>query len=659
MIGDNCVVYHLLLHTPTNSTPLFTAKLSEKFDFGSTGRLIVCSALVGVVSGLVAVFLTYAVQFVEEQMVGVYAYAGIQWVSPLEKNDETVPGEEIRSRTGDHVANPFIAPQSQRDSFFGLYEFPRYGVIILLIPAIGGLICGLLVWSFAPEAEGEGIEYLVKSYHHRNGMMRFRSVSVKILATIATIGSGGSAGTGGPSAMIGGGIGSLLARNLKINALERRALLMAGAAGAIGALFQSPFGGALFAAEILYCSTAFEFPILFPCIIASLVGYATGELFSPKFQPLVLPENFTFFHVADVPWILPFTVAGILIGWFYVKLLHEIRNRFFSRIEIPEIFKPALGGLLLGCIALFLSPVRGSGYSYFQPVFDGSLSLNVLLCLIFFKILATSFTISSGGSGGLIAPSLFLGGMFGYAFGLLGQSICSVIGLPGLAPDPAVFMLLGMGAMLGSVGKIPLTATVLVCDMIHSYELLFPILIVNLLQLAVHSPRTTMFREQLTSKEESPVYLGDFSNDLLMRILIGDLKLHRPKPLVIPANTPLTDLMQLLAGSSATIFPVAEEDGSPRGFLFAGDVRSAFQNHGPYKRMIAADLALRQEMVLTQQDDLLNALKTMVRFSTEEIPIASGPEKREILFLLRKEDILRAYHTQLAGYQRSDDPEAV
>ncbi len=649
------ITYHLFLSL--NSPPLFAAKLFEKFDFGSTGRLIVCSALVGVVSGLIAVLLTFSVRFVEDQMVGVYAYAGIQWVSPAEKKTESSASEEIRAKDSDHVSNPFIAPESQRDSFFGLYEFPRYGVIILLIPAIGGLICGMLVWSFAPEAEGEGIECLVKSYHHRNGMMRFRSVSVKILATITTIGSGGSAGTGGPLAMIGGGIGSLLARKLKTNAQERRALLMAGAAGAIGALFQSPFGGALFAAEILYCSTAVEFPILFPCIIASLVGYATGELFFAKFQPILLPENFTFFHVADVPWIVPFAVAGILIGWFQVKLLHEIRNRFFSRIEIPEIFKPALGGLLLGCIALFLSPVRGSGYSYLQPIFDGSLSLNVLLCLLFFKILATSFTISSGGSGGLITPSLFLGGMFGYAFGLLGQSICNGIGLPGLAPAPTTFMLLGMGALLGSVGKIPLTATVLVCDMIHSYELLIPILIVNLLQLAVHSPRTTMFREQLIGKEDSPVYLGDFSNDLLMRIYIDDLPIHRPKPLVIPSHTPLADLMPLLAGNSATLFPVVDEAGSPCGFLFAGDVRSAFQSHGPYKRMVAADLTLRQDMVLTPKDDLLTALKTMVRFATDEIPIASGPEKKEIVFLLRKEDILRAYHTQLAGYQRNDDTE--
>jgi len=628
-------------------------KLYEKFDFGSTGRLIVCSAVIGFLAGLVAVLVSLAVQTLEKEVADIYAFAGIHWVSPSSAPPSRQIGEQS-AQEPDRSTNPFIAPGSSRDSFFDLYDYPRYGVIILLITALGGLICGLLVWSFAPEAEGEGIEHLVKTYHYRNGMMRFRSVPTKILATLSSIGTGGSAGTEGPLAMIGGGIGSLVARNLKINAQERRTLLMAGAAGAIGSLFHSPFGGALFAAEILYCSTAVEFSLLFPCIIASLVGYATGELLSTKSLQIVLPESFTFFHTGDFLWLLPFVFASVLLGWFYVKVLNEVRNRFFARIEVPEIFKPALGGLLLGCVILFLYPVHGNGYNYFQSIFDGEFSLNLLLGLIFFKILATAFTVSSGGSGGLIAPSLFLGALSGYAFGLIAESVCHGIGLPGLAPSPAVFMLLGMGALLGSVGKIPLTATVLVCDAIGSYNLMVPILIVNLLQLAVHSPRTTMFREQLVGKEESPVYLGDFSTDLLSRIYIGDLAADKPKPVVIPANAPLADLMQYLADSTASIFPVAAADRNLLGFLFASDVRSAFQSHGPYKRMTAADLVLRQEIFLTPKDNLLTALQTMIRFSTEEVPVAASHDKKEILFLLRKEDILHAYHTQLAAYQRHE-----
>ncbi|MCL2304909.1 MAG: chloride channel protein [Planctomycetaceae bacterium] len=628
----------------------FTAKLYEKFDFGSTGRLVICSACVGFFSSLAAVFMLLVVQTLEKEVADVYAYAGIHWVSPGTDPSHRQTMEQP-SRESKRLANPFIAPDSSKDSFFDLYEFPRYGVIILLIPALGGLICGMLVWCFAPEAEGEGTEHLIKSYHYRNGMMRFRSVPTKILATLSTLGSGGSAGVEGSLVMIGGGIGSLVARNLKINAQERRTLLMAGAAGAIASLFHSPFGGALFAAEILYCSTAVEFSLLFPCIIASLVGYATSGLFSIKFLQIDLPQSFTFFHVGDFLWLLPFAFACVLVGWFYVKVLRGIQNRFFARIEIPEIFKPALGGLLLGCIALFLSPVRGSGYDYFQAIFDGAFSLNLLLCLIFFKILATSFTVSSGGSGSLIAPSLLIGGMFGYAFGLIAQSVCLGVGLPGLAPSPAVFMLLGTGALLGSLGKIPLTATVLVCNAIGSYELLIPILVVNLLQLAVHSPRTMLFREQLIAKEESPVHLGDFSTDLLSRIHIQDLSLNKTKPVVVPENTSLADLMQFLAGSTASIFPVADEAGNLHGFLFASDIRSAFQSHGLYKRMTAADLVLRQEIFLTPKDNLLTALQTMIRFSTEEIPIVASYDKKEILFLLRKENIFHAYHTRLANCQ--------
>lgn len=574
-----------------------------------------------------------------------------------EKGESERSGESSISSPDRVWKHPFLVPNSRTDSVFGIVEFPRYWLIILLVPAIGGLICGLLVWTFAPETAGEGIEYLIKTYHKRNGIMRSRVVPVKTFASISTIGSGGSAGWEGPLALVGGGIGSVLGRYFKVDARERRTLLLAGAAAGIGAVFQSPFGGALFVAEILYCSTAIELPVLLPCIIASLIGFATCSHFLDHSRSMVLPEILPLFQFSDVIWLFLFALLCIPVGFLFVKTVHEMRNRFFSRIAIPELFKPALGGILLGCVAILLPQIRGGGYEYYQPILDGAFSLNVLLFLVAGKIIATAFTVSSGGSGGLIAPSIFIGGTLGGAFGILGQSICVGLGIPEFAPNPAFFVIVGMGGFLAGIGKIPLTATVLVCDMIDSYLPLVPLLSVGFIQLAIHSPRTSLFREQLPAFEDSPVHLGDFSTDLLQGIRVKDVEHQDRKVQEIPADTPLPRLMKMLADSSSTLFPVIDRERNLIGMLFASDVRSAFHSHGLKKNMFASNLALHKELVLTPEDDLLTALKLMVRVSVDEIPVIDPQEKSKVLFLLKRDDILLTYHLRLANIRSHDDPE--
>lgn len=566
-----------------------------------------------------------------------------------EVSEPAEPTDEVRIRA------PFLVPDSRTDEVFGTFRFPRYWAIIVLVPAIGGLICGLLVWTLAPEASGEGVETLIKSYHKRNGMIRFRSVPVKTAASVATIGSGGSAGWEGPITLIGGGIGSFLARYFKLDARERRILLLAGAAAGFGAIFQSPFAGALFVAEILYCSTAIELPVLLPCIIASLIGYGTCAELTDHSRSILVPASLEFFHISWILWFVPFALFCIPFGLLFVKLVHEMRNRFFSRMEIPELFKPALGGFALGCVALFLPHVRGGGYEYYQAMFDGSFSLKLMLLLVLGKMLATAFTVASGGSGGLIAPSIFIGGMLGGVYGLCVQGCCQSLGIAAIAPEPGVFVIIGMGAFLAGIGKIPLTASVLVCSLIGSYAPLLPLLLVAFVQLAIYSPRTTLFREQLPSFEDSPVHLGDFSTDLLEGIRVKDVKNQTRKPQEIASETPLSKLMELLADSSASVFPVLDDKGTLIGMLFAGDIRSTFHSHGPRKKLVAADLALHKELVLTLEDTLLAALRMMVRFSVDEIPVVAAEERNRVLFLLRKDDVHQTYHDRLAGIRTLED----
>ena len=609
------------------------SNLREKFDLRSTGRMMLGSSIVGLASGIVAVLFILAISYVQQHVLEVYSTAGIVW--------ETTPTDEA-------IKHPFLADTTRTESVFGVYVFPRYWVLILLVPAIGGLFCSLLVYTFAPEAEGEGTDEIVKTYHHRRGMMRFRVVPIKFLASITTIGSGGSAGWEGPLSLMGGGVGVLLSRYFKVDARERRILLLAGTAGCIGAVFQSPFGGALFAAEILYCSTALEISVLFPCIVASWIGYATCSHLCNHSRNLVLPENFAFFHGFDFFWFIVFAYICALVGLVFVKTVHGIRNNWFSRMLVPELFKPALGGMMLGCVALFLPQVRGGGYEYFQPILDGTFPLKLLSILIVCKIIATAFTVSSGGSGGLLVPSLLLGAMIGSVFGMLGTAICTRLGCPGLSPDPCLFALIGMGSLIAGIGKIPFTATILVCDMIGSYELLAPLLLVGFLQIAIHSPRTTLFREQLPAFEDSPAHLGDFSTDLLRGITVGEICDPNSKPQGIPSDTPLRELVKIVAQNSASVFPVIESPGNFLGLLSANDVRSAFQSHGPGKRMTAADLTYHLENYITDEDNLETALRRMTRWSVDVIPVVSRNNKGSVIGFIRKEDIQTAYHARLA-----------
>ena len=611
------------------------SKLLEKFDLRSTGRLMLGSTIVGFASGIVAVLFILAISCVQQHVVKVYSTAGIVW--------ETTPDED-----DEKVRHPFLAETTRTDNVFGVYVFPRYWILVLLVPAIGGLVCALLVYTFAPEGEGEGTDEIIKTFHQRRGMMRFRVVPTKFLASIATIGSGGSAGWEGPLSLMGSGIGVLLSRYFKVDARERRILLLAGTAGCIGAVFQSPFGGALFAAEILYCSTALEISVLFPCIVASWIGYATCSLVCNHSRTLILPDNFAFFHGFDFFWLIAFAYICALLGLVFVKTVHGFRYNWFARMLVPDFFKPALGGVMLGCVALFLPQVRGGGYEYYQPILNGSFPLKLLAFLVVFKIIATGFTVSSGGSGGLLAPSLLLGAMLGSMFGMLGTAVCTWLGCPGFAPDPCLFALIGMGAFVAGIGKIPFTATILVCDMIGSYELLAPLLLVGFLQIAIHSPRTSLFHEQLPAFEDSPAHLGDFSPDLLQGIMVAAICDPTNKPQEIPSYTPLRELVKIVAQSSASVFSVVESPGIFLGLLSANDVRSAFQSHGPNKRMTAADLTYHMDNFITDADNLYTALKRMTRWSVDVIPVVSRETKGSVIGFIRKEDIQTAYHERLA-----------
>lgn len=370
--------------------------------------------------------------------------------------------------------------------------------LIPLVTGLGGLISGLLVFNLAPEAEGHGTDTAVKAYHHFGGFIRARVPFVKMVASAITIGSGGAAGREGPTALITAGIGSIYATFQKRPDEERRLLVLIGAAAGLSAIFRSPIGTAFFVIEVLYSNMEFDAGALVYTMLASAVAYAVNGLFV-GWQPL--------FHIPDLhhpsfweyPWYLILGVSAGLIATILPFVFYSMRD-LFRKIPVPTHFKPAIGGVLLGLLALVLPQVLGGGYGWIQEAMDDNLALSVMIILIFAKLLAFSFTISSGGSGGVFAPCLFVGAMLGGALAqIFNQSA-------------AAFVVVGMGAVFAGAAHVPVAAMLMVAEMTGGYHLLvatsLAVMISYIIQvnLSRKLKYNTLYEAQVPARQDSPAH---------------------------------------------------------------------------------------------------------------------------------------------------------
>ncbi len=281
------------------------------------------------------------------------------------------------------------------------YVLSTTAYLIPIVTTLGGLVCGLIVFRFAPEAEGHGTDAAIDAFHNKRGLIRSRVPLVKLAASTFTIGSGGSAGREGPTAQIGAGFGSLLSRLLNLNVRDRRIAVAVGIGAGIGSIFKTPFGGAVLAAEILYRED-FEVVALPPALLASTIGYsifASVTGWTPIFGTMALPA----FH--DPVYLPIYALLGLVCGLVaiaHVRLFYGLKNAF-ARLGIPNYVKPAIGGLIVGLIGIFLPQILGTGYGWLQLVIDGDFSLlplGLILILIVMKMMATSLTVGSEGVAG-------------------------------------------------------------------------------------------------------------------------------------------------------------------------------------------------------------------------------------------------------------------
>ena len=522
----------------------------------------------------------------------------------------------------------------------------RYWLLPLVV-AFGGLLSGLLVFTFAPEAEGHGTDSYIKSFHRRRGRIRWQVPIVKTIASAITIGSGGSAGREGPIAQIGAGFGSWLGQFLRVNVQQQRNLLIAGTAGGIGAVFCAPLGGAMFAIEVLYRRQDMETDSMIPAIISSLVAFSIFSTLTGQTQVFYTPP-FTFKAFE----LLPYTLLGLIcavVGVVYVFYFYGVRDYFFKKFPIKPHFIPMFGGLMVGLLALYEPAILSGGYGWIERALNDNLDLSFMLTLVVLKILATGFTISSGGSGGVFGPSLFIGAMIGSAFGSAFDQA-----FPGWIQDPHSFALVGMVAFFSGIAKVPIASLLMVSEMAQSYQLLVPMMLVSSITYLL-TGRISLYEEQVDTKADSPAHLGEYRTDVLSGLRVSGALL-KERFTVFPHHMSLRQMMPRIIQSGQSAFPVTGPDGTVKGVFYMADIRALMLEHQMYDLIVAEDIIQSDFVAVHPTEDLHSVMRKMTDKDLEEIPVID-PESKRYLGTVHRRDILNLYSKRLYDIQQhSSEP---
>jgi CIC family chloride channel protein len=568
-------------------------------------KWIPIAVLIGIVSGLGAILFDGAITFFNNLLIG------------------NIAGYQLPTSAGEGGILP------------SLLSTPY---LIPVITTLGGLVSGIIVFGFAPEAEGHGTDSAIEAFHQKKGAIRSRIPIVKLLASAITIGSGGSAGREGPTAQIAAGFGSFLGKILHLNFRDRRIALAVGIGAGIGSIFKAPFGGAILAAEILYMGD-FEVGALFPAFIASTVGYSIfGSVkgWTPIFGSMNLGS---FQDPLNLPFYAILGVACGLLGIVYVVSFYGIKTGF-QRLKIPNFIKPAIGGLMVGLIALFFPQILGVGYGWLQIVMDGNfllLSVSILPVIILLKIIATSFTVGSGGSGGVYGPSLIIGGMLGAIVWAILNSL-----IPNFQPNVAEFVIIGMMAFFGGVGKVPVAVILMASEMTGTYTLLVPSMIATAIAYII-TGKHTIYQSQLPSRAESPAHKGEFAIPPLQKLFVKDAMSNY----VTTANPDMlvSEAAEIMKKHGIRGLPVTNLQGELVGIITVTDILQIHPDERT-KRTIASVMT-KDPFVTYPDENLSSVMEKLTGNQIGRLPVVNMKNKKQIIGIITREDIWRVYRIEI------------
>ncbi len=514
-----------------------------------------------------------------------------------------------------------------------------------LVVGLGALLGAVLVFRFAPDAEGHGTDAAISAVHHNPRGIRFRTVVVKIVASALTIGSGGSGGREGPTGQISAGFASLLARELDLSPGDARTAVATGIGSGIGAIFGAPLGGAVLATEILFRDD-FDIEALLPCFIASIVGFV---IFGAAIGFTPLFGFNTSYHFSDPTQILWFALIGVLggsIGLLYAKGFYGIAA-LFARLPLPRWVKPAIGGVLVGSIALIIPEVLGTGYGWIQQSLGHqllALPLWIVLILPFARIVATGLSIGSGGSGGIFGPGMVIGAFVGASVWRLFEPLA-----PSMGHSPAPYVIVGMMCCFGSISRAPLAVMLMVAEMTGSLSILAPAMIaVGLAWFIVRRGDDTIYRSQLKSRADAPAQRLLVGMPLLAKVRVRDAM--APPRLVVSEGTSASEVRTQIERLGLPGAPLVDDEGRFEGVISLSDVIRLSTGEGARPVDAAVDSSAPTVSVTAHLDVALDALTSATQ---RWIPVLD--DNREVMGTIATSDVVRGYRLGLLADLRRLD----
>ncbi|MEW6771405.1 MAG: chloride channel protein [Bacillota bacterium] len=526
----------------------------------------------------------------------------------------------------------FFGGGSQVLGFLGPYY-------VVLMPAAGGLLVGLLVYFFAREARGHGVPEVMEAVALRGGRIRPRVAVVKALASSICIGSGGSVGREGPIVQIGASAASAIGQWLRLPDETVKTLVACGAAGGISATFNAPIAGVLFALEVILGSMVTRrFAYV---IISSVVADFLSQAFLGNKRAFAVP-HFGMVSAWEFAFYVALGILAALAALTFINVLYRAED-LFSSLKTPEYLKPALGGLAVGCLGLYSHHLFGVGYEGITGALSGEMVLESLVLLCLLKILATSLTIGSGGSGGVFAPSLFIGAMLGTALGTVVNGF-----FPSITAPAGAYGIVGMAAVFSGAARAPFSAILIIFEMTRNYAIILPLMTAVVISTVLTRAlkRETIYTLKLLRRgvdiEQEEVA------DVMRTITVGEA-MTRNVP-VVPATMRLEELLKLFQDTGYHGFPVVDEEGLLAGVVTQTDVRRFLGKRE--SELTVSDIATKSPFVV-HPDQSLDWVLDAAEDEYGHIPVVSRDDGRRLVGLLQRHDIIRAYRNKVRKDRRS------
>lgn len=559
-------------------------------------RIIVLGSIIGVLSGLLAVGFYAALNALQELLLGQLAGA-------------PMPTHGVEALTAS-TSSPLYIP--------------------LMTTATGALIglCMHYILPDNPDLGTDGTDIMIRAFHGTTGRVSGRITTVRGAGAILTIASGASAGQEGPISLIGAGAASWLADRLKLTARERRTLLLAGAAGGLGAIFRAPLGGALTAIEVIYRED-FEADALLAALFSSTTAYSIFTIFYGA-DPIFHVPDLKLHSVAELPFYAMLAVVCSVAAWAFVTGFRRAKYHFFAplRSRIGVIGTTALGGFMAGVVGMLFPQLLGGGLEWVELALRGDLPMLALCLLALGKTVDTALTIGSGMSGGMFAPSLYVGGMTGTAVGTLFQSW-----FPEIITKPAAFGIVGMSVFFSCATGASLGPLVMTCELTSSYGLLVPLMLATGCGLLL-SRNVSLYNNQLPNRLASHAHTHEAAVNMLKGSTVSKLSLAPPPPVLLE-STKLGDLRGLVTSSQALCFPVFNAQGDLTGIATLSDLREVLYETCLFDIVVVKEVA-RAPVFVTPDADGYEALLTMLDTGLDELPVLDTATGKIIGMLDRK-----------------------